>query len=455
MKKHIPNMITCLNLLSGCIACVMALNNNCLWAFILIIIASVFDFFDGFAARLLKAYSSIGKELDSLADVVSFGVAPGMIIYVFLRDTLFSSYSSPFFVNIALLAFLIPVFSALRLAKFNVDDRQTSSFVGLPVPADALFWGSLIYMLSYLNVSPLFKIIGVILCIFHFSYLMISEIPMFSLKFKNYGWKGNEARYILIAVTIALFVIFNLSGISVIIIVYILMSLLIKDKPFLFRAKKRMEKKIYALFDLDGVVIDTEPQYEIIWKAIGEKYRPDIENIEGLEHTVKGTILPDILSAYFSHLSEEELSQLIEMHDEFERNMTYPEVPGAIAFIRSLKKAGIPTGLVTSSGDEKVTAVSEQYHFDELFDTVVTAQRITEGKPNPMCYLLAAEDLGAKASDCFVFEDSFAGIQAGAAAGMKVIGLSTTNPEEAIRDKVFQVIPDFRGFTPKKLLVTK
>ena len=209
-----------------------------------------------------------------------------------------------------------------------------------------------------------------------------------------------------------------------------------------------MKKKIYVLFDLDGVVIDTEPQYEIIWKVIGEKYRPDIK---GLENIIKGTIMPDILSAYFSHLSEEEISRLIEMHDEFERNMTYPEIPGAISFIRSLKNAGIPTGLVTSSGDEKVMAVSKQYHFDELFDTVVTAQRIKEGKPNPMCYLLAAEDLGANPSDCFVFEDSFAGIQAGAAAGMKVIGLSTTNPKESLQDKVIQVIPDFRGFTPEKL----
>ena len=208
-------------------------------------------------------------------------------------------------------------------------------------------------------------------------------------------------------------------------------------------------KKICALFDLDGVVIDTESQYGIIWKIIGKKYRPDIE---GLENLIKGTVMPDILSAYFSHLPEEEISQLVEMHDEFERNMTYPEIPGAIAFIRLLKEAGIPTGLVTSSGEEKVIAVSKQYHLDELFDTVVTAQRITEGKPNPMCYLLAAEDLGANPSDCFVFEDSFAGIQAGAAARMKVIGLSTTNPKEAIQNKVLHVIPDFQEFTIEKLL---
>ena len=232
MKKYIPNTITCLNLVSGCIACVIALNNNYLWAFIFIIIGAVFDFFDGFAARLLKAYSNIGKELDSLADVVTFGVAPGMIVYVFLRNTALGNLPSSF-IYLALLAFLIPVFSALRLAKFNVDDRQTSSFIGLPTPADALFWGSLIYTLPhlYLDISPLYKLIGVILCIFLFSYLMISEIPMFSLKFKNYGWKGNESRYILIAIAIALLAIFKLSGISVIIIIYVLMSLLTPKSP--------------------------------------------------------------------------------------------------------------------------------------------------------------------------------------------------------------------------------
>ncbi|MDR0231223.1 MAG: CDP-diacylglycerol--serine O-phosphatidyltransferase [Dysgonamonadaceae bacterium] len=224
--KNVPNMITCLNLLSGCMACVMALNGNPLGAFIFIIMAAVFDFLDGFAARLLNAYSNLGKELDSLADVVSFGVAPGMMIYVFLQKALLDNY--PAYASVALLAFLIPIFSALRLAKFNVDERQTSSFIGLPVPANALFWGSLIYTLPGVDIFPQYKIIGVALGIFLFSYLMVSEIPMFSLKPKNYGWKGNESRYILIATAIALFAIFNLSGISLTIVIYILMSLLAK-----------------------------------------------------------------------------------------------------------------------------------------------------------------------------------------------------------------------------------
>ena len=223
-------MITCLNLISGCIACVMAFNDDYLWALIFIIIAAVFDFFDGFSARLLKAYSNIGKELDSLADMVSFGVAPGMIIFVFLRNLLLVHYPFSEISYIACLAFLIPAFSALRLAKFNIDERQTTSFIGLPTPADALFWSSLVFYLSYLNIEPLYLIVGIVVCIFLFSYLMISEIPMFSLKFKNYGWKGNEARYILVLITLLLFAFFNLSGISITIVVYILMSLFIRDR---------------------------------------------------------------------------------------------------------------------------------------------------------------------------------------------------------------------------------
>ena len=214
-------MITCLNLISGCIACVMALDNSYLWAFIFIIIAALFDFFDGFVARLLKAYSNIGKELDSLADVVSFGVAPSMIIFVFLRNTI---HDCRIMSLLAYMAFLIPVFSALRLAKFNVDKRQTTSFIGLPTPADALFWGALIYQLSSLNLNPSYLIIGVITGVLLFSYLMISEIPMFSLKFKNYRWKGNETRYILMLAAVFLLLFFGTLGISLTVVIYILMS---------------------------------------------------------------------------------------------------------------------------------------------------------------------------------------------------------------------------------------
>ena len=204
----------------------MAFNNDYLWAFIFIIIASVFDFLDGFAARILKAYSNIGKELDSLADVISFGVAPGMIIFVFLRDALPVQYPDSLFIHLSYLAFLIPVFSALRLAKFNIDDSQATSFTGLPTPANALFWGSLILVISGCDKHLSYIIPGIITGIFIFSAMMVSKIPMFSLKFKNYGWKGNEARYALILIALLLVAFFNLSGISITIVVYILMSLI-------------------------------------------------------------------------------------------------------------------------------------------------------------------------------------------------------------------------------------
>lgn len=225
MKKHIPNTITCMNLFSGCIACLMAFKGNLEMALLFIIIAAVFDFFDGFAARLLKAYSNIGKELDSLADMVSFGLAPGLIIYSYLTTL---HFEIPVIGDyIAFLAFLIPIFSALRLAKFNVDERQTSSFIGLPVPANALFWGSFIPSLQLHAQNDYIQYI-VLLLIFLFSYLMISELPMFSLKFKNYRLKGNEPQYILICTAIVSFILLWITGICITICVYILMSLFIK-----------------------------------------------------------------------------------------------------------------------------------------------------------------------------------------------------------------------------------
>jgi CDP-diacylglycerol--serine O-phosphatidyltransferase len=138
IKKHIPNFITTLNLFSGCVAVYLAFEGNYQGAFVAILLSAVFDFFDGFAARLLKAYSPMGKELDSLADVVSFGVAPGAMVFSLLATAGMNEWL-PF------IGFLIPVFSGLRLAKFNIDDRQTSSFIGLPVPANAIFWAGLIF----------------------------------------------------------------------------------------------------------------------------------------------------------------------------------------------------------------------------------------------------------------------------------------------------------------------
>lgn len=210
-----------------------------------------------------------------------------------------------------------------------------------------------------------------------------------------------------------------------------------------------MENNICVLFDMDGVMIDTEPQYDVFWKHAGDKYNTGIANFEKV---IKGTTLPNILKKYFSHLPQEELNNLSDSLDKFEANMNFEEIPGSVKFVKELKAKGIKVGLVTSSTDTKLIAVNKAKQFDQLFDTVVSAARVTEGKPNPRCFLLAAEDLGVTPKDCIVFEDSFAGIEAGIAAGMKVIGLATTNPEESLKDKCCMVIPDFKNFSVEDLL---
>ena len=226
IRKHIPNTITCLSLLSGCVASVMALHGNLLSALVWIIIAAVFDFCDGFAARLLKAYSPMGKELDSLSDMVSFGFAPGMVVYWLLGE---ASTALPFgslSTYIPYLAFVIPTFSGLRLAKFNIDERQTTSFIGLPVPAHALFWASVGYsVLPVVHANEgLFVLVTVILA-FITSLLLVSEMPMFSLKVKSLAWKGNELRYILIACAIIFVTLWGFLGISGTILLYIVLSI--------------------------------------------------------------------------------------------------------------------------------------------------------------------------------------------------------------------------------------
>ncbi len=204
-----------------------------------------------------------------------------------------------------------------------------------------------------------------------------------------------------------------------------------------------MKKNICALFDMDGVLIDTETQYDVIWKHLGGKYNSGIENFEKI---IKGTTLPNIIAKYFTHLTEDEKNSLVKELVEFEENMQFPEIAGVSAFINELKSNGVKIGLVTSSDDVKLAAVYKQIDFRKIFDTIVSANRITKGKPDPMCYLLAAHDLGYTPGECFVFEDSFAGIEAGNRAGMKVIGLATTHPAEKLEGKCHKIIPDFAGF---------
>lgn len=226
IKKHIPNTITCLSLISGCVACVMAFSGNLLGALIWIIIASVFDFCDGFAARLLKAYSPMGKELDSLSDMVSFGMAPGLVVFSLLQEACpalpFGSWNG----YIPYLAFVIPTFSGLRLAKFNIDERQTTSFIGMPVPAHALLWASAAYSLRPLIPANegLFVLATVVLATMT-SSLLVSEIPMFSLKIKSLAWKGNEFRYLLIGCAIVFVALWGFLGIAGTILLYIVLSL--------------------------------------------------------------------------------------------------------------------------------------------------------------------------------------------------------------------------------------
>src|ERR1035437_7483073 len=217
MKKHIPNFITCLNLFSGCVAAYFAFKGNYQVAFIAILFASVFDFLDGFAARLLKAYSPMGKELDSLADMVSFGLAPQAIVFSLLSETGINEW-------LPYLGFLIPVFSGLRLAKFNIDDRQTTSFIGLPVPANAIFWAGLVYSFSPFllsNIWVLLILIGL------FCYFLISEIPMFALKVNSLKWKANQLQYIFLIVSIALLAALQLNAFAPIIGWYIALSAIV------------------------------------------------------------------------------------------------------------------------------------------------------------------------------------------------------------------------------------
>ncbi len=193
--------------------------------------AAVFDFFDGFTARWLKAYSTIGKELDSLADMVSFGVAPASIMYTLLLAAI-AKYGLPVEIYtcgwfVATLAFIIAVFSALRLAKFNIDSRQTESFIGVPTPATALFICSLAFISSDSNqlamlTNNMFFLLAVIII---FSYLMVAEFPLFSLKFKSFDWKSNKTRYIFIAGSALILIVLHWAGLAVVILVYIILSI--------------------------------------------------------------------------------------------------------------------------------------------------------------------------------------------------------------------------------------
>ncbi len=264
--KHLPNFLTCLNLLCGCIGIVFAFEGNLVWSAYMVGIAAVLDFLDGFLARLLNVRSEIGKQLDSLADMVTFGVLPGVVMYKLISisvdiswlfegsdDAFVHYFGRPIMYLFPYFGFIIPVFSAIRLAKFNIDTRQADNFIGLPTPANAIFLSSIglclfesagldglfflinhdqlanvdIEMLkswpNYLNVIlyPGF-LIGLTIIM---SLLLIAPLPLFALKFKSFAWKGNEIRYIFLLSCIFLVVLFGYAGISFSIITYMLLSL--------------------------------------------------------------------------------------------------------------------------------------------------------------------------------------------------------------------------------------
>lgn len=223
LKSYIPNTITCLNLLSGCAAVFFAFNlgmetgslSPMSWAFIFIGAAAVFDFCDGLSARLLHAYSPVGKELDSLSDLVSFGLAPAFLVMNSMQ-----AYGAPVWVSA--IALFIAVMGALRLAKFNVDTRQATSFIGLPIPANAIFWiGALAWIDSHAYPGD----IVMALLIVAISLLMVSELRMFSLKFANLSWRGNVRRYVVLAAAVFFVITEGISGFAWTIVLYILISL--------------------------------------------------------------------------------------------------------------------------------------------------------------------------------------------------------------------------------------
>lgn len=229
MKKHLPNFITSLNLLCGCVGIGLLFNSDIIGAAYFIFIAAIFDFLDGFIAKQFRAQSAFGKELDSLADVVSFGVLPGLIMFVLLNLCFEDEEGWKQYLSYT--AFLIPVFSSFRLAKFNTDERQTESFIGLPTPANALFIASIPFIILKGNeypsfISGLFGNPGYLLFIvFILSFLLVSSLKLFSFKFKSFGWKENAIRYIFLAISLITLIFLQYAAIPLLIVIYIILSL--------------------------------------------------------------------------------------------------------------------------------------------------------------------------------------------------------------------------------------
>lgn len=224
--RHIPNTITCLNLVCGCFSIIASLNGNLTFAAVWIVVSAIFDFCDGLSARILKVTSVIGKELDSLSDVVSFGVAPTMIVYRWLSECYLQmppSMQGSVVPYLKYAVFLVPALSAVRLARFNTDTRQNENFIGLPTPANALFLGFIPASSDYVSILHNYWV--VLFFAVAFALLLVSPINMLSMKFKDFRPTGmNVARYIILFVGIALFLMFRLGSFPLIIFGYLLVS---------------------------------------------------------------------------------------------------------------------------------------------------------------------------------------------------------------------------------------
>jgi CDP-diacylglycerol--serine O-phosphatidyltransferase len=243
LKKHLPNAITCANLFSGCVGIVLAFKGELIAAAYAIFLSAIFDFFDGLASRVLKSFSGIGKDLDSLADMVSFGVLPAVIMYqLFLQARQIDNVST--WLNF--IAFLIPVFSALRLAKFNVDTRQDENFIGMPTPANAILIASFPIIIGHHNqyYTPYLLNPYVLSCfVIIMCTLLVLEMPMMSLKFKNRDFNKNIYRYLLLLFSAILILFFKFAAVPVVILFYIILSIIqFRFANDTFMSNKRMNK---------------------------------------------------------------------------------------------------------------------------------------------------------------------------------------------------------------------
>lgn len=224
VKKHLPNAITCANLFSGCVGIVFAFSDNLIFASYCIFLSAIFDFFDGFASRVLQSFSGIGKDLDSLADMVSFGFLPSAILYeLFLQSPQIYKIGD----YLCFIAFAIAVFSALRLAKFNVDTRQAEIFIGLPTPANAILIASLPFIVQQYSqfdhfILNRYSLTGLVIVM---CALLVAELPLMSLKFKNRDPR-NLYRYLLLLFSAILILFFKFAAVPVVIFIYITLSII-------------------------------------------------------------------------------------------------------------------------------------------------------------------------------------------------------------------------------------